>query len=111
MRESLEKSKFKRLALLCRQLLNRGTDLGNHSVAIRCLLQLRINGNDNQVDIRFGTSATQMVDSAVARDHGQPGSEAASIRIELLRLVPQLKKDFLQYVFGLRGIAQHPQSD
>src|SRR5581483_4069374 len=70
-----------------------------------------INGNDYIVNIRLRTPPAQLVDGAMARDHGAPGSETASIRVEGLRLPPELQKDLLQDVFSLRGIAQHTQRD
>jgi hypothetical protein len=112
LRHALEVHQLDRLALLGRQLGERGGDAGP-GLPLRGGLVGRVGAG--RVGRRragprggAGAAAAQAVDRAAVPEHRHPGYDRAAAGIEGMCTVPHLDEGLLDHVVGVAGVAQGP---
>ena len=109
MRHALKKCHLQRFALVLRQLTQHAADFIYHKFLGSLIFQIDSGGDGHFVDIVFRGAFSQEVDSAIARDYGQPRRKASAISIKSLRVAPQLEKHFLHHVLSRGGTGKHTE--
>src|ERR1700674_3120056 len=110
MTQALEIRHLQSAALCWRHTAQRAANFFHATITSRVACHIGMNRDHYVGNVGLRMPLAHHVNGAVARNHGQPWTQASAPRIEAAWISPELHEDVLQYVLGCTRFAQHSQS-